>query len=286
MRHTPFLIVATALLLGACARPISMAPEDVLNRSSVANSGLLSARLSFEAELTDANLQSEQTHVSLTAQGTMQQGGRQLDLAFATEGNTATGTQPMTWNATGRLTVVSENEVYVRVDALEANPALPLPADLSGVWYRLPSTGQSPADITPDPRYLRLQSESVRVTKDHGIVSMGGKRLYHYDVVIDPQRLAAYLSTLPEEVDAEGIAQTLSAYEATGEIWIEEDTFLLTKAVWNIRKKEDDTFSLQLAMNITDAGLPVTVTAPEDAQPLPQSSLLLPSTDTVILQEF
>jgi hypothetical protein len=293
MRSSVFIFALSTLVLCACSEQGRLAPEDVLNRSSVANSGLLSARVSMNARLTSPDAQGALLDGYLTVQGNMQEGGRQLDLNFATQGARSASLQPMSWKASGRLIALSDNETYIRADEFESDPAFPILALASGenitnTWFRLPSAGQTPTALTPDPRFLRLQSEAVRVTKDHGIDTVNGVRMYHYDVVLDPERFTAFLRSLPETDDAtsvEGMLAQLAGYDAAGELWIEEKSFLLTKATWTITKKNDEAFSLTLSMELTDVGLPVTITAPEDAKFFPQMPLF-PSADALILQEF
>jgi len=291
MRTYALPIALCTLLLASCTTQGGLDAEEVLNRSSVSNSGLLSARILLTARISSVSATTGTLDASGILEGSMQQGGRQLDVAFHTDGVRTSMGQSLTWNGVGRLMVLSEQESYVFLESLETTPALPLLSlpeykDAIGSWFRLPAVGDAPATVTPDPRFLRLQSDAVRVTKDRGIDTMDGKRMYHYDVAIDPVRLATFLreSSGEDEEGAQRMMAQLSRYDAAGELWIDETTFLLTKAVWNITEKGKDAPTMTLSMSLSDLGLQVTVIAPDNAQPFPQSPLL-PGGAT-ILQEF
>lgn len=292
MRSSFFIVAASALLLGSCVAQNSVSPEEVLNKSSVANSGLVSAHIALDVQLSSADVSSGATDGSLNVQGNMQQGGKQLDLMFDSAGSTTSPAQSFTWKAAGRLIVLSDQESYLTVNSLDTAPILPVlstPAfnGFTNTWFRLPVVATPSATLTPDPRFLRLQSDAIRVTKDFGIDTSDETPMYHYAVAVDPQRLQTYL----ERISGSGsdavkeMQSMLAGYEATGEIWIDKQTFLLTKAVWNVAKKDDPAFTLTFSMHLTDAGKPVVITAPSDTKPFPQASLM-PIDDVTVLQEF
>lgn len=288
MRYSALSVAVCTLALAACAKQAGLPAEDVLNRSSVANRGLLSAHIVVTARISSVDAATGSLDASGIVEGNMQQGGNQLDLAFNTQGARVSGQQSLTWKATGRVIVLSPQESYMSVENLETSPTLPMFAlpefqNFVGTWYKLPSTSAPSPTLTPDPRLLRLQSDAVRVTKDHGIQNMDGKSMYHYDVVIDPRKLSTYLQESGES--SEDMMAQLSKYDATGELWIDATTFLLTKAVWNVKQKDVEGPVLTLSMSLSDPGLQVTVTAPTNAQPFPQTPLF-PTGNTTFLQEF
>lgn len=288
MRYSALTVAVCTLALAACAKQTGLPAEEVLNRSSVANRGLLSAHIVVTARISSVDAATGSLDASGIVEGNMQQGGNQLDVAFSTQGVRSTGQQSLTWKATGRVIVLSPQESYMSVENIETSPTLPMFAlpefqNFIGTWYKLPSTSAPSPTLTPDPRLLRLQSDAVRVIKDHGIQHIDGKNMYHYEVAIDPQRLSAYLQESGES--SEDVLAQLSKYDATGELWIDENTFLLTKAVWNIKQKDVEGPVLTLSMSLSDPGLQVTVTAPADAKPLPQTPLF-PAGNTTFLQEF
>lgn len=281
-------VALVALTLCACVERGEFSAEEVLNRSSIANSGLLSARVMLDAQMTFVD-EAGIFDGSFNAQGNIQEAGRQLDVAYTTQGSKISPVLPASWHASGRFVVLSENEAYIRADELTVTPESLIPGLtdrglMTGEWFRLPFSGVSQATVTPDPRFLRMQSDAVRVTKDHGIVTLGQRRMYHYDVVIDPEKLAEYLAAIPgtAEGSAEDFLRQIEAYAATGQLWIDEETFLLTRAMWEIRIPGDETYALTILLELSDAGLPVTITAPADARSFP---LLTPG-DALIIQEF
>lgn len=292
MRYSALSVAVCTLVLAACAKQTGLPAEEVLNRSSVANRGLLSAHIEVTARISSVDPVTGTLDASGIVEGNMQQGGNQLDLAFSTQGARTSTQQSLTWKATGHLIVLSPQESYMTVENLESTPTLPMFAlpefeNFVGTWYRLPSTTAPSPTLTPDPRLLRLQSDAVRVTKDHGIETIDGKSMYHYDVSIDPERLRTYLQeTTQDNGSDQQMMEQLSKYDAAGEIWIDADTFLLTKAVWNITQKEKEGPFLTISMSLSDPGLQVTVTAPENAQPFPRAPFFPTTGGATILQEF
>lgn len=275
MRFHSSLITVAVFALASCAQGGTLSPEDVLRKSSVANSGLRSARVQVNASVSTKGNDANVIDGKLTITGNMQEGGQQLDVVFASDGTMGQAPQSITWKTSGRLITLSQSETYIQVHALEIEPAIPffnidaLKNSLQ-TWLKLPSPSTTSSAVTPDPHFLRLQSEVVRVTKNHGIVSMNGRNTYHYSVSIDRDRLAAYLinTSKPDALQtSEQLLKQLEQYEATGEMWIDDATFLLSKVSWTIKDAEHPDSIASLTISIEDVGVPVTITAPASAQP-------------------
>lgn len=282
MHSTKFFILCSTIALCACTAQESFSPEEVLHKSSAANVGLTSAHLSLSAK---ASVKVESVNVmngSLQVDGNIQSGGKQFEVQYATEGTYAVSASPITWNARGKMIVLSENETYLIADQIETNSPL---MSMSGTWFRLPSLQPASPNITPDPRLLRLQSDAVRVIKNHGTSMYQSKRMYHYDVELDAERVSAFFVSIS---DAQSLAakntvtQLLSEYDVKGELWIDQETFLLTKAVWTIARKDDSSVQATIEMSLSDIGKPVSITAPAEFEPFPTTRS---SNDAMLLLE-
>ncbi len=284
-------IIATIIgcsVLVSCARQGEFPAEEVLRRSSIANRGLVSAHLNLEANFTNGELSGV-----LNAEGGIQQGGTQMDMSIFSSGQSPT----LQWSAQGQLIVVSQNEVYAKLINIQTTPLHPMLASPSfpsmlNVWYRLPPTPgvTTSQSITPDPHFLRMQAEVVRVVKDKGVQSLNGRDTYRYDVEVDAKKLRDFMIQISQnEGDAtnqEALLQQLSAYKASGTIWIDAETFLLTQADWAISSfNESDNSNLNIHMELSSFDQPINIGAPADAKPFPQVPLLPPA-EAVIMQEF
>ncbi len=286
MKRSGFITVLCALALSSCVTPGDLPAEEVLMRSSVANRGLVSARFSIHTQWTN----DEGLDGSIDAGGLMQQGGRQLRMNVTTSGKTTDGTA---WSGIGEMIVLSENEVYMNIQQANAVPPHPLllsPAfsQLMGKWLRLPSQGEiTPAEtLTPDPRFLRMQSDIIRVVRDRGIVNLNGRDAYRYDVEVDPERLAAFLQEASGDAStAESLLRQLSGVTANGEIWIDAENFLLTRANWNVSLSHmQPSIDVAVQMQLTDIGVQAAIIAPSPVEPLPEIPLLPPPEASIMLE--
>ncbi len=275
------------LVLTSCIKQGNLPAEEVLMRSSIANTGLVSARFSIHTQLSsDTGLNG-----SIDADGLMQQGGRQLRMNVTTSGNTSDG---MAWSGIGEIIVLSENEVYMNIQQANAVPPHPLllsPAfsQLTGKWLQLPpqDTSTTTDVLTPDPYLLRLQSDVIRVVRDRGIVNLNGRDAYRYDVEVDPERLAAFLQESSVDASAaESLLQGLAGVKAEGEIWIDAENFLLTRANWHLSLPQvESADDINIQMQLTDIGVQASIVAPSPVEPFPDTPIL-PSPEASIMLEL
>lgn len=285
MRRHAFTIALSALCLSSCIQPGDLPAEQVLLRSSVANRGLTSARFSVRTAATDERGLNAEANVD----GVMQQGGRQLSMNIGTTGQSAAG---MSWNASGKVVVLSENEIYLNIHELGTTPLHPLLsspgfAGLQDKWLRLPGGNAAvPTEpLTPDPAFLRMQSDIIRVVRDRGIVTLDGRSAYRYDVEIDPIKLSSFLSSQQSSGSVMALPDLSALQSATGEIWIDEETFLLTRANWHISTLyEGEPIDVSLSMQLSDIGTKTAILAPSPVEPLPGIPLLPPPEATFMLQ--
>lgn len=293
MRPSTLFIALSTFVLLSCTKAGGLTPENVLNKASIANSGLRSARIQVQVGVSTVEGSNNPINGTVQVTGNIQEGGQQLDLLYSTEGAIQTQPKETSWKSSGRFIVISQDESYILVKELQTSLPISIfgfdgEKNLLNTWFRLPSSGAQSTSVTPDPRFLRLQSEAVRVQKDYGIEKNNGKSLYHYSVSIDRDRLAAFIrnasgsGSLQANTD---LVKQLETYEATGELWIDSETFLLSKAAWTIKNTQQPDSVITLSMTVSDVGVPVVISAPNEVQPFPNSSLS-PSRNATILQTF
>lgn len=271
------VLPAAFLILTSCVTKSDLPPGEVLNRSTQANRTLQSAAFDLDILL---HLPAPQgtTTIDAVVSGVMQNGGTQLQFDVEAEGSSTAGTN---WNTLARFIVAGENEVYVKVEGLTVPPALASfmggqqPDALTGTWWLLPPADE-PAGalhVTPDPRMLRMQTEVIDVTRDNGIVTIDGTPVHHYDVAVNNEKLAAFLSSLETDGEATDTTQ-LQDMNITGEIWIDAHTYILRRAQWRAENPVPGQEPLMMmSVDIHDHNAELTVSPPPDAQPFPVPSL-------------
>lgn len=269
--HTARFLPAALLILAACVRAATQDPQAILEKSTIANSNLASARFTVDMQYDSMlALTGERTFGEVQMKGAMQSGGRQLDFTLRADGWPA-GEGPA-WSVDARIIVAGPGETYlrlndVRMDAGESLPGMPDPAMLTGMWWKLPSpAGEASAELSPDPRYLRMQTDAIDVVSDEGMDTIGGRQMHHYKVQVNKEKLATFLqSTSPQHVDA-------ADYEtpaATGDIWIDAKSYVLRRAAWHITSAGEEPVDITITADITDHNSPVTISPPAGSQNLP-----------------
>lgn len=235
--------------LSACSNTVSVqpeiSPEEVLKLATRAVKTLESAQYTVQGDF-------DTTSDALTAVGTVRldgmlaDGGEQLRFQMDLTADVDSLSGDSSVSGTLEVVVISEDEVYMNVHSLISQPSTAffrpeMIGALAGQWWLL-SEDQSPpmADsVTPDPRLFQAQAEVVSVTRDRGIEMINGRDAYHYDTVLDKEKLAEYLDAVAEEkgeqFDTEEIIATIDEIEASGQLWIDTETFFVQKINWVVQ---------------------------------------------------
>lgn len=276
-RISRIAVLLSVVALAGCQGEPGLPSDEVLRRAAEAARGVTSALFSVDGALEQKTADGTMD-VSVNADGRLQNGGEQIDLrgrmrVAMTQG--AAGA--MEWDVSGNVVVIDEHEVYLRIENARVEPAsafpVPLGPEALETWLRLPAESAAPApDVTPDPRFLRMQAEVVRVVKDEGIVAYGGKRAYHYDVAVDPDKLRAFL----EEMESAGgggeqSAMTQALLQSTnlrGELWIDAETFVVHRIEWDAEPAAAGGLDGNLTVTLRDHNTAPPVVPPENAVPL------------------
>lgn len=288
VRRRSLLLVPAFLFLSSCAAPSSVAPEEVLRQSSLAHQTLQSAKLDIDVDFTlFSELFGGDVHGNAEIAGVMQEGGQQVDVNIhvKADGQTTEGGES-SWELSAQMIVAGESETYLKLNSFTSDPpsliaVSPLFAQLQNQWWIFPSQASPvPASpVRPDPQFLKMQSEAVRVTNDNGIVPYNGRKAHHYDVTLDHEKLMTYLENIARDsgkpFSHEETEATLKGWNATGEMWIDADTFYLLRAQWDITGTEGEHPStVEFSVNVSDHNAHITITPPAEAQPFPIDTFL------------
>lgn len=280
------------LLLSACMKKGDFAPEEVLQRSVRANGELQSVRIRAEAvyESADDTSDDERSETLFNADLRLSDRGQQIQGTYSVQHGKGAGDARITVESGGEAIILLPGDAYVRIEQMAMRVGeTPLPGSdaftaLSQQWLHIPlshSGAQTGMEI--DPAMLALQAQIVKVTKEHGLVALDGHDVYHYDVEIDREKLLQYIRSAE---DAGALEQRLAELTATGELWIDSESFVLRQARWNLSTgpegEEGDT--LRLMLHMSEHNEEVRIVPPENAMPLPTAGttpldLLLPQTD-------
>lgn len=242
----PFLCILVAACTQQGSDTPALPPEEVLERAAQATQKLENAQYLITADYDVDSGNTWQAEGVLRLDGILQNAGQQVrfqtDITAQVE-DIEQGSYSL--DGTVELVVMQEDEVYMNIHSLTSQPNSSLFSPgmigmIAGKWWFLPSQDRAPetASVTPDPRLLKAQAQVVKVVQDNGVTFFSGSDSYHYDVELDKQKLLQYLASAAKEqgetwnqAEAE---EMLAQVEATGELWIDAETFFVEKLVWDI----------------------------------------------------
>ncbi len=285
------------LLLASCARKSPIPPEEVLRRAVSASGQLQSASFDVAADL-QLSAPGLKGGGKLALKGVLQDGGNAAQFALAADGAIAQGAQTYNGSVAAQVASDRDHEVFFRLDSLELAPENPLLtkdaiANLLNQWWKLPQKNAgSMVPVSPDPGLLRAQSEVVKVIKDRGVFSLDGQDAFHYDVTLDPEKMAAYLQRVSEEkhqpLDRDSTLEDLQAYDAKGELWIDAESFFVRKIQWSIRPKSGKAtpYALTVTASLRDHNAAKPVEYPADAKPWTGLSAVFPTASGSLAPTF
>lgn len=300
MRRFVLLLLAVAFLGGiplylyfkkAAPSAPSRRTEEVMALAAQKSRSLQSARLNADGRFV---LEGGALPVSgtVTLSGVLQDAGDSVQMHLAVDALVSPGldkSQTFRLLGAGDMILAGKRELYFRIQSLSTEPdgslfQPELIALLSGQWWALPppvlgQEGTVPGGtMTPSPSVLRAQAEVVRVVRDRGTATIDGRTAYHYDVALAPEKLLTYLGEVAaarnETLDRASLSASLSGLQASGEMWIDAETYVLRQATWEIRALQTErgvlngSFTVQLGDY--DSALPVT--PPADAKPFSPTS--------------
>lgn len=248
------LLLIALLSLSSCAPRVVLPAELVLERASSQSRSLSAAR--FEADVSYNEM------ITARITGIVQNGGNQA----ISEIEIHTGPT----NFVARYLIASQTEQYLlihatTVDSLKA---------LVGQWWSLnanhaPDSASIP--LSPDPALLQRQMGIIHVTRDRGFVQIDGHTTYHYDVELDHEKASDFLKEVARQSgqnDTSAIA--LQELQFKGEVWIDADSFLPRRIVWNITSTDQQKpLNIQLTVTIHDQDSAIAIEPPNDAKPFP-----------------
>jgi hypothetical protein len=268
------------LLLTGCAHLGALAPDEVLRRAVAAGGVLQSAALTGKLTA-DVREEGKRAQGEAAFTGIIQGGGSEAQLQTTLQGTFEEQGNASQVQAAFDVVSASRQGTFFYFRSFTVSPASSsLRAE--GVmpflekWWMLPASGKQPAlTLTPDPKFLRMQAEVVKVTHDKGIRSVDDRKAYVYTVALDPEKLLQFLRRATEQAgevfDEEQARLDLQGWSAEGELWIDTQTFYLHRLQWTLRhaapQATDRTITLELDVHDHDHAQNVMI--PEGAAPLP-----------------
>ncbi len=284
MRLRLVLSMASCVILAACL-PVKngdarLLPEEVLRRAADATQTLESAQYVMEGNFDVAN-GARMAEGTVRIDGSLNDAGEQLHFQMDVAANIRDESEEYSVQANLEVSLLSRDEVYMNVHSLSSQPPNAIfrsevLRNLIDRWWLLPR-GDTPPEatsVTPDPRLLRIQSQVVTVTKDRGMKTVDGRETYHYDVALDTEKLVAYLSEQSAQrgdaFDAAKVKEDLNSVTASGELWIDAETFYMQKIFWNVQQIPIEgygTASLSMTITFRNHNAAPVLEPPLDAKP-------------------
>ncbi|HCI04081.1 TPA: hypothetical protein DE059_04095 [Candidatus Peribacteria bacterium] len=283
------LIALAPVFLTACEQVERLPADEVLKRSAVASNDLLSA--SFDLKGTYAFEEADRFSVNgnLEMEGVFQRKGEDVAGLIKTNARFPKEEKVISADIEAEIISITGSDPFVYLNKLSVGPNFPLFSPdiverLEEQWWRIPADNapRPEQSISPDPQLLRIQSQVVDVVSDHGFSSVNRRLAYHYEVIIDPEKLKAYLETLSSELengmDPEAIETLISGMEARGEIWIDAETFYLNRIRWTIAPfnlSESLNLALSFTITLSNINSAPDIKIPEGAKPFSLENLLM-----------
>ena len=116
------------------------------------------------------------------------------------------------------------------------------------------------------------------MVKDRGVTTIDGASVRHFDVVLDSEKLLAYIEQLAaarqETIDREGMSRAIENLQATGEMWIDAETYALRRVLWTIESLQtaQGVLSGSFTAHLSEFDTAPIITPPADAQVLSPAS--------------
>ena len=299
MRRFVLLILAVAILggiplylyfRGSSPTGPSQQTEEVMRLAAQKSRALQSAQLTGDGRF---RLEGGTLPASGTVElnGVLQDAGDSVQMSVTLDALISPGgnrSQMFRLQGAGDMIIAGKQERYFRIQSLSTAPdgslfQPELVQLLTGQWWALPAAvseeGTVPGgSMTPSPSVLRAQAQVVRVVEDRGTVMLDGTSVYHYTVAIDPEKLLAYLEEVAaarkETFDRASVASSIASLKASGEMWIDAQTYTLSKVSWEIQELQTDQGILSGSFTVTLSAFDCapTVSPPADAKPFSPAS--------------
>ena len=249
MKRLAAISIGVLVLLVGCAKQEqeqqTMSSEEVLRRAAQASLVLDSARYELSGNFTMTDSNQVATTGTVQLDGAMQGVGGQMQFEAVIGMKTPREGGDDILSATVGVVVGGTQDLYVKLHSLEAEGSNPLFNEqlvekFTGKWWHVPSREDQLASIsvTPDPRLLNAQAQVVRVVQDRGMSSLRDRSSYRYDVVVDHDKLLSYLREVSVEqgkpFDEADMSASIADLEATGEIWIDAETYYVQRLQWDV----------------------------------------------------
>lgn len=240
------LVLVAVVLAGCAGKRTVLPPAEVLRRAAVRSRSLESARYTLAAR-GDIAAPGALWKPVLAMEGVLRDGGAIVQGTVTVTGSVQRLAEAVAYRGQAEFFATSPADLYVRLLSVSVTPPEALPSTamlqtIQGAWWKLPpsdapSATRRPA-LSPDPRLLRLQADVVSVTEDLGLETIHDRDAYHYRVDIDPDKLRQFLravgSESGERSSSAALAELLSRYVASGELWIDADSFYLHRIQWTV----------------------------------------------------
>lgn len=250
-RFTVFAACSLALLAGCSRSPQqqqqALPSQEVLQKAAQASLALESARYELAGTFDTSDANDVKTKGTVNLRGVLQERGEQIQFDADISASTAHPEGDSVFAGNVSVVVAGSRDLYVRLNSFSAEGPNPVFNDrlvqqFSGKWWRVPTREDQAASVTltPDPSLLHAQAQVVTVSRDRGLMELRGRSTYHYDVAVDPEKLVEYLGQVAaqreEPFDEQGVRQSIAELDATGELWIDAETYYVQRLQWNIKQ--------------------------------------------------
>lgn len=178
-------------------------------------------------------------------------------------------------NTSGKAVSVTGEALYVNFSHLDLVPDLFSGSDLSrvyGMWWKHSLGAPGQVRITSDPKILSLQASVVQVTKDLGIERQKQGKSHHYRIALDQAKFMEFLAGSaaepPTAQEQAMFAKQLEQYVIDGELWIDTESYLVQRIVWNAKSVRQGGAQVRIDIGLAPTPADFSVQIPDSSLPL------------------
>jgi len=293
MKKLLVLGICSVIFLSSCEQVERLSVEEVMERAVKANKDRKEAQFMVDGTYV---FDTDGEHgVSGTAKinGFYLNGGESVKGKINTNARLPIDDETTLFQLESDFVLLKSSDPFIKFLRADSNPLHPLtmPMIIEPIlnkWWRIPLKDVSKPEtaIAPDPQLIRAQSQVIRVVSDNGFDFVNNRRAYRYEIVLDQEKLKAYLDVLALESnsnhDKEEIINLVEEMEARGELWVDAESFQISKIRWTIAPfgiSEASKLALSFTIVFFENEIS-SIEAPSDAAPLSLENIIGSMGDT------
>jgi hypothetical protein len=275
MKNLSLACIIAAVCTSACTNTLvpTLKFNEVMQRSSVALQQIRSADMQIDLQAA-VNTGNATFEIQSSTKGAMELAGARLQLAGNANVNGLISGMPINIQLNGEVIKMEDAAVYLKIDDLTIEPDEMLSVfglqNVSSAWQQLVPAASGSLVNQPSLPLMPIQLDVFTVVKEEFKNST-----YHYDVLIDKEKLQIALEQSPELLSPD-LLQFIASHVITGSIEIDSTSFYTKKIHWQIAPitKAGSQYTMDIIVSFSNVNGSLPIIPPEDVLLLETGSTL------------